>query len=180
MGLTPHPPIPLLRQHSLLWDIFVSTEVFRFRQGIGNRIILLLGFKNQTSFILSCLNRKNTVLCISTNFITVHDFALISHFFYKKPSFSYILKYYLFSLGCKIWLKRVWNVLRHHASAVRGKVQSHIAFFAVHVMVLWLNLYHHHNWNKITPYELLENWNELGQRMTNWSNFKVVFFEYRW
>ena len=48
----------------------------------------------------------------------VHDFALISHFIYKKLDFSYILKEYLFGFG--VWDLPEKNLgFRHHVSVVR-------------------------------------------------------------
>ena len=49
----------------------------------------------------------------------VHGVVLISHFFHKKLSFSYILKKYLFGFG--IWVLAIKNLgSSHHASVVRG------------------------------------------------------------
>ena len=59
------------------------------------------------------------VVLISSNFVTVRDLALPSHFFCKELRFSYILQD--FSFGIRIWFWAVENLgSNHHVSIVRA------------------------------------------------------------
>ena len=79
-----------------------------------------------------------TVISAQILSLSIHDFALLSHFFWKKLRFSYILQDFLFGSG--VWIWAVENLRSsHHAFVVCGLLHDLHAKKSHALYLGWVN-----------------------------------------